>query len=116
MRATEEDVAITIITRIEVLQGRFHAILKAADAAQLQQAHQRLWDSEKQLETLPVLPIDRSATEQFGALLRNKKLKKIGRGDLLIASISLARRATLVTRNLRDFRQVSGLKIENWAD
>jgi tRNA(fMet)-specific endonuclease VapC len=45
-----------------------------------------------------------------------KKLKAIGRKDLLIACIALANRATLVTRNLRDFQAVPGLKLENWAD
>jgi tRNA(fMet)-specific endonuclease VapC len=45
-----------------------------------------------------------------------KKLRKIGRADLLIAAISLANRATVVSRNLKDFRQVPGLRVENWAD
>ena len=35
---------------------------------------------------------------------------------MLIASIALAQRVTLVTRNLRHFRQFSGLTLENWAD
>jgi tRNA(fMet)-specific endonuclease VapC len=116
LRSAEEDVATTIITRIEVLQGRFDAIFKAAEAGQLQQAHRRLRDSEEQFATLSILPIDAVAAKQFEQLLRNKKLKKIGRGDLLIASIALAQKATLVTRNLRDFQQVPGLKAENWAD
>ena len=60
--------------------------------------------------------MDISSAKQFELLLRNKKLKKIGRGDLLIASIALARKATLATRNLRDFQQVPGLKTENWAN
>jgi len=63
-----------------------------------------------------VLPIDEPAASEFDHLRRNKKLKKIGRADLLIAAIALAYRATLVTRNLKDFRQVPGLRIENWAD
>jgi tRNA(fMet)-specific endonuclease VapC len=116
LRSAETDVATTIITRIEVLQGRFDAILKAADADQLQQAHRRLQDSERQFSTLPILPIDSSAAKQFEKLLRNRKLKSIGRGDLLIAAITLANRATLVTRNQKDFRKVPGLRIENWAD
>ena len=40
----------------------------------------------------------------------------MGRADLLIASIVLARQAILVTRNLRHFRQVPGLAIVNWVD
>jgi tRNA(fMet)-specific endonuclease VapC len=41
---------------------------------------------------------------------------KSGGSDLLIASICLANRATLVTRNLKHFRQVASLPVENWAD
>jgi predicted nucleic acid-binding protein len=36
--------------------------------------------------------------------------------DILSAAITLASRAVLVTRNLKDFRQVARLRIENWAD
>ena len=43
-------------------------------------------------------------------------LKKIGRGDLLIAAVAQARRAKLATRNVRDFQLVPGLRVENWAD
>jgi tRNA(fMet)-specific endonuclease VapC len=53
---------------------------------------------------------------EFDRLRENKKLKKIGRADLLIACIALANRATLVSRNLKHFGQVPGLQAENWAD
>ena len=33
-----------------------------------------------------------------------------------IASIALVHQATLVTRNLRHFRQVPGLKVVNWLE
>jgi tRNA(fMet)-specific endonuclease VapC len=33
-----------------------------------------------------------------------------------IASFALANDVTLVTRNLKHFRQVPGLKVENWVD
>ena len=42
--------------------------------------------------------------------------RKIGRADLLIASIVLANRATLVTRNVRHFRQIHGITVINWVD
>jgi tRNA(fMet)-specific endonuclease VapC len=113
--SAELDVATTIITWIEVMRGRFDAIFKAADAAQLERAHQRFQESARQLATLTIVPINAGAAHQFGKLLRNKKLRKIGRGDLLIASIALAQKAKLVTRNLRDFQQIPGLDSENWA-
>ena len=55
-------------------------------------------------------------TDEFDTLRANRKLRRIGRNDLLIASIVRARRATLVTRNRRHFHQVPGLRVENWAD
>lgn len=98
------------------LRGRFDAIFKAADTNQLLLAIQRLKESQQQLATLIITPLDAPAADEFGKLIRDKKLRKLGRGDLLIASIVLANKATLVTRNVRDFQQIPGLKIENWAD
>ncbi|MFQ5595922.1 MAG: hypothetical protein ACE5HA_17400 [Anaerolineae bacterium] len=43
-------------------------------------------------------------------------MRKISRADLLIASIALAHRATLVTRNVRHFERVPGLIVTNWVD
>jgi predicted nucleic acid-binding protein len=43
-------------------------------------------------------------------------LKQLGRADLLIACIALAHDATLVTRNLRQFRRVPKLRVTNWVD
>ncbi len=50
--------------------------------------------------------------------LRNKLEvagKPIGPYDLLIAAQALRNRATLVTSNVSEFRQVSGLSVQNWA-
>ena len=41
--------------------------------------------------------------------------KAIGAYDLLIAAQALRNRATLVTANVSEFRQVSGLIVRNWA-
>jgi tRNA(fMet)-specific endonuclease VapC len=109
-------VVTTVITRIEILQGRFASILKAADGAQLQRAFEWLKRSEELLSRTTIVPIDAAAAAEFDQLRQHKKLKKVGRADLLIASIALARHATLVTRNVKHFQQVPGLKVENWVD
>jgi tRNA(fMet)-specific endonuclease VapC len=112
----EGAVTITVITRIEILQGRFASIPKAADPEQLLLAQQRLERSDQLMRSVTIVPIDAGVAAEFEKLLQNKKLKKIGRGDLLIASFALAHGATLVTRNRKDFQQIPGLKIESWAD
>ena len=45
-----------------------------------------------------------------------KAVRKMGHVDMLIASITLANRATLVTRNTRHFQSVPGLRVVNWVD
>ncbi len=110
------EIATSIITRIEILRGRFDSVLKAADAIRLLQAQQRLLKSEELLSQLVVLPFDVAASLEFERLCETPKLRKIGRADVLIASIALAHRAILVTRNVRHFQHVPGLKVENWAD
>ncbi len=79
-------------------------------------AQELLQRSEQRLGVLEIIPVDVAAAAQFDRLRQHKKLKKIGRGDLLIASLALAHRATLVTRNVKDFLQIPGLQVENWAD
>ena len=34
--------------------------------------------------------------------------------DMLIASCSLAKNFTLITNNLKEFKRIKGLKVENW--
>jgi tRNA(fMet)-specific endonuclease VapC len=109
-------VALTVVTRIEVLQGRFASVLKAAAAAELLRAQSWLEQSERDLAKMPVVLFDEAAGAEFERLRQNKKLKKIGRADLLIASIALTHRATLATRNVRHFGQVPGLRVDNWVD
>ena len=63
-----------------------------------------------------IVPIDQAASVEFERLRAISKYRKIGRADLLIASITLANKATLVTRNKRHFKQIPGLRVENWVD
>ena len=111
----ENQIALPIFTRIQALQGRFDSLLKAADKKELLQAMARLRQLEVALGTFKIVEVDEAVADEFEKLLSNKKLRKIGRADLLIASIVLANKALLVTRNVRHFEQVPGLRIENWA-
>jgi tRNA(fMet)-specific endonuclease VapC len=115
-RTTGEVLAIAIVTQVEVLRGRQDALLKAEDGAGLLRTQEMLARTLQHLAQFVVVPFDDAAAAEFDKLRQNKKLKKIGRADLLIASIALAHRATLVTRNLKHFQQVPGLHVENWAD
>ncbi len=44
-----------------------------------------------------------------------KKGTPIGSYDMLLAAQAVARGLTLVTNNIREFRRVKGLKLENWS-
>lgn len=110
------EVGITIITKVEILQGRIDYLLKAETGANLLKAQELLFRTEELLNDLAIVPINQAASIEFDRLRGVSKFRKIGRADLLIASITLANRATLVTRNLRHFKQIPGLKVENWVD
>lgn len=114
--AGEDEVVIPMVVRIESLRGRFAAILAAADRAGLMATSDLLARTEHALSAYRILPITRTAGEEFDRLKTSKRLKKIGRADLLIACIALTHDATLVTRNTKDFVGIPGLKLENWAD
>jgi tRNA(fMet)-specific endonuclease VapC len=81
----------------------------------LLRAEKWLKETELFLLKTPVIYPDTAAATHFDRLRLMKRLRKIGRADLLIASIVLASDATLVTRNVRHFKQIPDLKIVNWA-
>jgi len=68
--------------------------------------------------TLRVLPYDNVASEHY-AEIRTKLEKKgtpIGAMDLLIAAHTRSLSFTLITNNVKEFKRVPNLRIENWVD
>lgn len=114
--AANEDVGITIVTRIEVLQGRFASVLKASTARELMLSQERLRQTDEELEGMLIVPITNAAAARFERLRQEKALRKIGLADLAIGCIVLENGGRLATRNVKDFRLIPGLKLENWAD
>lgn len=112
----EDEIAITVITKVEVLRGRHDFLLKATDGSQLLSAQRLLNQIQNDLRSWNVVEFDTAVATEFDRLRQIRHLRKIGHADMLIASIALAHRAVLVTRNLRHFQQVAGLVLENWAD
>ena len=114
--ADETELGIPSAVKAEILRRRCENLLKADTPEETRRAQQRLDRSEGQLAQLMVVPFNELAASQLVRLSKVKRLKRIGRADLLIASVALANDATLVTRNLKHFRQVPSLKLVNWVD
>ena len=68
------------------------------------------------LEYVIVLDWPEEAAPEYGRIRAQLKKKgtPVGANDLLIAAHALALDAVLVTDNIREFRRIPNLKIENW--
>ncbi|HEY3788178.1 MAG TPA: type II toxin-antitoxin system VapC family toxin [Urbifossiella sp.] len=107
-------IAVSNIAWFEIIRGRIAALTTADDMNQLLIAQMRLNQDLEKLERLKVYGVTESVAAHFDSLRANKKCKKMDRPDLLIACITLANNATLVTRNVKDFSNIPSLKIQNW--
>jgi tRNA(fMet)-specific endonuclease VapC len=80
--------------------------------------HQQVLGYEKLVDLIgfftpwQIQPFDMRAADTFKQLRKQKV--RIGSMDLKIASIALVNDALLLSANLRDFRQVPGLRVEDW--
>ena len=112
-RLPEGDVATSIIAFEEQIRGWTAYLSKSKSVSQQVDAYQRLRLQLNNYCSINVLDFDdRSATE-FQEL---KSLRlRVGTMDLKMASIVLANNATLLSRNLRDFRRVPNLRVEDWV-
>ncbi len=73
-----------------------------------------LKDAERLLDLFATLNLDYESGRIWGDLAHALKSDTIGDRDLFIASITLANKQTLITRNKKHFERVPGLQIEEW--
>jgi tRNA(fMet)-specific endonuclease VapC len=66
---------------------------------------------------LPIMALPLKAGEFYGAIRAALEAKgeMIGNNDLWIAAHAKAAGLTLVTNNEREFRRISGLRVQNWV-
>jgi tRNA(fMet)-specific endonuclease VapC len=105
--------ATSIVTFEEELRGWLAAIAKARTQVQEITAYRRLKRILVDFTEVQVLDYDELAATEFQRLKAVRV--RIGTMDLKIAAIALAHDATLLSRNLADFRRVPGLKVEDWT-
>jgi tRNA(fMet)-specific endonuclease VapC len=114
LAGVEVPFATTIITIEEGFRGWSAEIARARKPAARIRAYSSLSEFVQTISNWRVLPWTIEAENEFTSLQALKL--GIGTMDLRIAAIAMANDATLLSRNLRDFERVAGLKTENWLD
>jgi len=100
------DVAISTITVSELYYG----------AEKSKQVQRNLDAIENFISPLVILNFDKTAAVHYGRVRKHLELtgKIIGQMDMQIASVGLASNLIVVTNNVREFKRVPGLRVENW--
>lgn len=85
----------------------------AEASARVRENHRRV---DAFVEAFDSLPFDDTAARHYARVRAHlrREGRPIGPNDLLIASIALANEASVVTRNVREYLRVPGLKVEAW--
>jgi tRNA(fMet)-specific endonuclease VapC len=99
---------MSIITYLELVYGAWKS----------QRCQENLTRIRELERLIPVLPLDASTVSHYGEVRAylERKGTPIGAYDLLVAARALALGLTLVTNNVREFRRVPQLSVENWAE
>ena len=109
-----ETFAISVITIEEQMRGWLAVLAKERQTRRQVAPYRELVALFDFFSRYAIALFDDPAAAQFDEL-RKAKIR-IGTMDLKIAAIALVNHSVLVTANRRDFEQVPGLRVENWAD
>ncbi|MBX9258532.1 type II toxin-antitoxin system VapC family toxin [Desmonostoc muscorum CCALA 125] len=111
--AAKVQLTTTAINVEEQLRGRLAQVAEAKEGVLQSNAYQRLIETVMLLSEFNILQYDEKSQEIYQKF-RNQRIR-IGTQDLRVASIVLANKGILLTRNLQDFEKVPGLTIEDWT-
>jgi tRNA(fMet)-specific endonuclease VapC len=108
LASDRSEVAVSVITEAELRTGA----AKSASAAKTLRAVENF--------LMPIEIVDFVSADAASYATIRAKLERagtpIGPLDTLIAAQAVARKLTLVSNNEREFRRVSGLRVENWSN
>jgi tRNA(fMet)-specific endonuclease VapC len=102
----EGAIAISALTLVELRRGLYR---RSEDRAVRQEQLRLL------LEQIPVLPFDKAAADAYGRIIVQCGWVRSRDFDRMIAAHAISISSVLVTNNEADFRDIPGLKVENWA-
>jgi tRNA(fMet)-specific endonuclease VapC len=108
----DRDVTTTAISLEEQSRSWLSLISRYSDVRRQVTYYDRFVATCRFFAKWRVVPFDDRAAEQFQQLRAARV--RIAATDLKIASICQVNSATLLSRNLRDFRKVPGLHVEDW--
>ena len=111
--SADQDIGATIVSFEEQMRGWLAQIVAARRPDATVIAYGRLQRLLREYQLRDVLPYDMAAAAIFTSLQRQRI--HIGTMDLRIGAIALAHEALLITRNLRDFRRIPNLRVEDWT-
>jgi len=113
--ASDQSIMVSVVVVAEVLRGRSEALLKA-EPAQLARAQEYLKYSQNELAGFEILYFDEKSLAVVERLKKEYNTRK-RYGDILIAAQAIAGGHILVTRNVKDFRDLLPKnQIQNWID
>lgn len=107
------EITTTIISFEEQMRGWMAFLARAGSIEKQISAYEKLRQFLENYRYIPTLQFD----EKAGKIFQNLKSQKIrvGTMDLKIASIAISQNALLVSRNLSDYEQIPGLRVEDWT-
>lgn len=114
---------LNVLKKFETLETG-EVAMSTITAGELNYGAYKSRESKKTFEILnrltrliPILPITTYAGKHYGEIRAalEKKGKVIGNNDLWIASHAMALNVILVTNNIKEFKRIAGLELENWV-
>ncbi|HET6574600.1 MAG TPA: type II toxin-antitoxin system VapC family toxin [Fimbriiglobus sp.] len=107
------DANVSVVSFHEQMLGCNDRISQARTAADLVRGYALLEQIITTFTQFTVLPFDDAAATRFLSLKATRL--RVSTMDLRIAVTALSRGMTVVTRNVRDFGKVPGLRTEDWT-